>query len=60
MKVRIVMFSLKGKADIWWEDMKNVRGIQKEDFTWMEFERHFRKKYLSKRYYDEWQNNFMI
>jgi len=27
MKVRITTFSLKGKADIWWEDVKNVRGI---------------------------------
>lgn len=27
MKARISIFSLKGKADIWWEDVKRVRGI---------------------------------
>lgn len=30
MKTRIATFSLKGKADIWWEDVKNVRDIFEE------------------------------
>ena len=33
--------------------MNNVRGIREEELTWMEFERDFRKNYLSKRYYDD-------
>jgi len=53
MKARIVTFSFKGKEDIWWEDVKNVIGIQEEDLTWSEFERFFMKKYLSERYYDD-------
>jgi len=32
MKVRIATFSIKGKANIWWEDLKNVREIQEEEF----------------------------
>ena len=52
MKARIVTSSLKGKADIWWEDVKNVKGIHEDDSTWNEFERIFKKKYVSKRYYD--------
>ena len=32
--------------------MKNVRGIQEEELTWMEFEILFREMYLFERYYD--------
>jgi len=28
MKSRTVIFNLKGKADIWWEDVKQVRDIK--------------------------------
>jgi len=27
MKAKIVIFSLKGKVGIWWEDVKQVRDI---------------------------------
>lgn len=53
MKAKIATFSLKGKVDIWWEGVKNVRGIQEEDFIWDEFERLFKNKYLYERCYDE-------
>lgn len=33
MKAKIAMFSPKGKANILWEDMKNVKGIQEEELT---------------------------
>eukprot|EP00253_Pinus_taeda_P009960 PITA_09960 len=49
MKARIVTFSLNGKANIWWEDVKNVKGIDEDVLTWHVFERLFKKKYLSKR-----------
>jgi len=52
MQIRITMFSLKGKLDIWWEDVKNVRDTHEEELTWSEFEILFRNKYLSERYYD--------
>jgi len=53
MKTIIVVFNLKGKLDIWWEDVNNVKVIHEEELTWSEFERIFRNKYLSKRYYDD-------
>jgi len=31
MKAKIATFSLKGKTNIWWEDVKNVRGIREEE-----------------------------
>jgi len=58
MKSRITTFSLKGKADIWWEDMKNVRSIREEELTWSEFKRLLRNNYLSKRYYDDREKEF--
>ena len=50
-------FSVKGKAYIWWEDVKIVRCIQEEDLTWSEIDQLLRKKYLSERYFDDRENN---
>jgi len=50
MKARVATFSIKGKEDIWWEDVKNVRCIHEEDLTWSEL---FKKKYLSQTYFDD-------
>jgi len=47
MKSTVTTFSLKGKTDIWCEDVNTVRGIQEEDFTWNEFEWLFKRKFLS-------------
>lgn len=58
MKAKIDTFSIKGKANIWWEDVKNAKGIWEEDLIWDEFERLFNKKYLSKRYYDDKAKEF--
>eukprot|EP00253_Pinus_taeda_P023658 PITA_23658 len=52
MKAKISIFNLKGKADIWWEDVKQVRDIRTEDLSWHEFKRIFRNKYILERYYD--------
>lgn len=52
MKAIIAIFSLRGKEDIWWEDVKRVRDIRTYDLTWHEFQRLFWKKYLSKSHYD--------
>ena len=59
MKERTTTFSLKGKVNIWWEDVKNVKGIHEEDLTWHEFERLFKKKYLSEIYFDDKARSFM-
>jgi len=37
MKERISLFSLKGKENIWWEYVKNVKGIDEDDLNWHEF-----------------------
>jgi len=53
MKARITLFNLKGKPDIWWEDVKNVEGKHEENFTCHVFEMFVKKEYFSKRYYDD-------
>jgi len=58
MKARVANFSLKGKTNIWWEDVKNVRDIDEEDLTWSEFEQLFKEKYLSERYFDDITKEF--
>lgn len=59
MKAKIAIFSLKGKENIWWEDVKNVRGIYEEDLAQSELKRHFRKKYISERYYGDREKKSM-
>jgi len=44
MKAIVVINSLRGKADIWWEYVKQVRDIRTKDLSWHEFKRHFRRK----------------
>jgi hypothetical protein len=41
MKARVATFNLNGKASIWWEDLKNVKGVHEEDLSWEWFEKYF-------------------
>jgi hypothetical protein len=52
MKARVATFNLIGGDSIWWEDLKNVKGINEKDLTWKQFEKYFRKAYLLEKYYD--------
>jgi hypothetical protein len=52
LKSWIAIFNLNGKASIWWEDLRNVKGVHQKDFTWKQFEKYFNKKYLSEKYFD--------
>jgi hypothetical protein len=47
LKAWIALFNLNGKDSIWWEDLRNVK-----DLSWNQFEKYFRKQYLSKKYMD--------
>jgi hypothetical protein len=49
LKARIGIFNLNGKASIWWEELRNMKGIQEKKLSWRQFEKYFNKKYLSKR-----------
>ena len=58
MKAKVITFSLRGKPDIWWEDVRQTRDIRTKDLSWHELKRIFRKKYLSERYYDNKAKKF--
>jgi hypothetical protein len=58
LKDRVATFNLNGKASIWWEDIKNVKGSQDEGMSWEQFERYFRKNYLSEKYFNEKTKEF--
>jgi hypothetical protein len=49
---RIAMYQLKGKASMWLDHLVKVQHIREKYITWKEFKRYFKKKYLTKRYYD--------
>ena len=49
---------MNGKASIWCEDLKNMKGVRKEDLSWKRFEKYFWKKYLSERYFNEKAKEF--
>jgi hypothetical protein len=52
LEARITIFNLNGKASIWWEDIRNVKGVHDKDLSWKHFEKYFRKQYLSEKYMD--------
>jgi hypothetical protein len=58
LKARISTFNLNEKVSIWWEDLKNVKGVRKEDLSWERFEKYFQKKYLLEKYFDEKTKEF--
>lgn len=41
MKDKITTYNLKGKVDICWEHLRNVRAIAEKELTWGEFEELF-------------------
>jgi hypothetical protein len=55
---RIVMYQIKGKASMWWDQLVHVKHIRDKDITWKEFKRYLEKKYLTKRYYDKNMKEF--
>lgn len=57
-KARLAIFQLQSKATLWWEEVKMVRGLNEQDITWETFQRYFREKYLTKRFYDEKEREF--
>jgi hypothetical protein len=54
----VATFNLNEKASIWWEDLKNMKVVREEDLSWKQFEKYFRKKYLSEKYFDQKAKEF--
>jgi hypothetical protein len=55
---KIAMYQLKGKESMWWDQFVQVQHIREKDVTWNEFKGYFKKKYLTKIYYDRKMKEF--
>ena len=41
LKARMAIYNLMGKADIWWQDLKRVKGIREKNINWIYFKLYF-------------------
>jgi hypothetical protein len=57
-KAIISIFHLQGKTSMWWVQLKLVKHIDEKRISWREFKKYFKKKYLSKQYYDKTVQEF--
>lgn len=58
LKARLAIFQLQGKATLWWEEVKIVKGVTEQNITWDSFQRFFKERYLTERFYDEKEREF--
>eukprot|EP00253_Pinus_taeda_P002305 PITA_02305 len=58
LKARLAIFQLQGKATLWWEEVKIVKGVTEQNITWDNFQRFFKGRYLTERFYDEKAREF--
>ena len=58
LKARMAIYNLSGKDDIWWQDLKRVKGIREKNVNWSTFKKYFKKKFMSEQYYEERAKEF--
>eukprot|EP00253_Pinus_taeda_P012585 PITA_12585 len=58
LKARLAIFQLQGKATLWWEEVKIVKGVTEQNITWDNFQKIFKERYLTERFYDEKAREF--
>eukprot|EP00253_Pinus_taeda_P007271 PITA_07271 len=58
LKARLAIFQLQGKATLWWEEVKIVKGVTEQNITWDNFQNFFKERYLTERFYDEKAREF--
>jgi hypothetical protein len=58
MKVKMAIYNLKGKANIWWQNLKLAKGLKEKQLELPDFKKYFKKKYLSEIYYERKTKEF--
>eukprot|EP00253_Pinus_taeda_P003721 PITA_03721 len=58
LKARLAIFQLQGKATLWWEEIKIVKGVSEQNITWEKFQKYFKERYLTEHFYDEKAQEF--
>ena len=54
----MVIDNLTRKADIWWQDLKQVKGIKENNINWSTFKMYFKNNFMSEQYYEERAKEF--
>ena len=54
----MVIYNLTGKADIWWQDLKRVKGIRENNINQSTFKKYFENKFLLEQYCEERAKEF--
>ena len=54
----MAIYNLTENTDIWWQDIKRVKNIKEKYVTWRTFKKYFKRKFLSKQYYEERAKEF--
>jgi hypothetical protein len=49
-KVRIDIFILNGGVSIWWEDLKELKGLKEIKLIWKYFDKYFKKACMLEKY----------
>ena len=49
----MAIYNLTGKATIWWQDPKRVKGFREKNINLSTFKKYFKKKFFSEQYYEE-------
>lgn len=55
---RLETYQLQGKSTLWWEEIKMTWGIEEQEITWHDFQKHFKDNYLTERFYNQKENEF--
>ena len=42
LKKKMAIYHLTRKEDIWWQDIKKIKGIKERYLTWKIFKKHFK------------------
>eukprot|EP00253_Pinus_taeda_P005349 PITA_05349 len=58
LKAGLAIFQLQGKATLWWEEVKIVKGVTEQNITSDNFQKIFKERYLTERFYDEKAREF--
>ena len=54
----MTIYNFTGKADIWRQDIKRVKGIKEKNINWSTFKKYFKNKIMSEQYYEERAKEF--
>ena len=52
LNAKMVIYNLTRKEDIWWKDIKKVKGKKERNVTWKTFKKLFKRMCLLEQYYE--------